>query len=71
VVHDYLARHRVKPGVTGWAQVKGWRGETDTVEKIERRVECDLYYIDHWSIWLDLYILAITPLALINTKQAF
>lgn len=56
-VARYAARHRVKPGITGWAQVNGWRGETDTVEKLEQRLHHDLYYIDHWSIGLDLQIL--------------
>ena len=71
VVQGYFARHRVKPGVTGWAQVNGWRGETDTKDKIERRVECDLHYIDHWSVGLDLYILALTPFSLLTTKNAY
>ena len=56
VVDGYFARHRVKPGVTGWAQISGWRGETDTEEKIERRVEHDLYYIENWSVTFDLYL---------------
>jgi Undecaprenyl-phosphate glucose phosphotransferase len=71
VVDSYFARHKVKPGITGWAQINGWRGETDTAEKIERRVEHDLYYIDNWSLTFDLYILARTPLALLNTENAF
>jgi Undecaprenyl-phosphate glucose phosphotransferase len=71
VVDHYFARHKVKPGITGWAQINGWRGETDTAEKIERRVEHDLYYIDNWSLTFDLYILARTPLALLNTENAF
>ena len=71
VVDGYFARHRVRPGITGWAQVNGWRGETDTHEKIQQRVEHDLYYIENWSILFDLYILAITPTALIKTKNAF
>ncbi|MDP8998258.1 MAG: undecaprenyl-phosphate glucose phosphotransferase, partial [Pseudomonadota bacterium] len=71
VVRGYFARHRVKPGLTGWAQVNGWRGETDTKEKIERRVECDLYYIENWSLTFDLYILARTPLALITAQNAY
>ena len=50
VVDGYFARHRVKPGITGWAQINGWRGETDTAEKIEQRVAHDLYYIENWSI---------------------
>lgn len=57
----YLGRHRVKPGITGWAQVNGYRGETQTVEKMRARVEHDLYYIDHWSLWFDLRILLMTP----------
>ncbi|HLT03257.1 MAG TPA: undecaprenyl-phosphate glucose phosphotransferase [Geminicoccaceae bacterium] len=56
----YLARHRVKPGITGWAQVNGWRGETDTLEKMERRLSHDLYYIENWSLIFDLQILART-----------
>ncbi|MCA0422979.1 MAG: undecaprenyl-phosphate glucose phosphotransferase [Proteobacteria bacterium] len=71
VVEGYFARHKVKPGITGWAQINGWRGETDTVDKIERRVECDLQYIDNWSVFFDLYILAMTPISLINTKNAY
>lgn len=55
-VRGYHARHRVKPGITGWAQVNGWRGETETVEQIARRVEHDLYYIEHWTVGLDLWI---------------
>jgi Undecaprenyl-phosphate glucose phosphotransferase len=57
VVAEYAARHRVKPGITGWAQVNGWRGETDSVEKIQKRVEFDLFYIERWSLALDLKIL--------------
>lgn len=57
VVKTYAARHKVKPGITGWAQVCGWRGETDTEEKLVKRLEYDLYYIENWSIMLDLYIL--------------
>jgi Undecaprenyl-phosphate glucose phosphotransferase len=56
VVGEYAVRHKVKPGITGWAQVNGWRGETDTEEKIVRRVECDLYYMEHWSLFLDIEI---------------
>jgi len=71
VVDGYFARHRVKPGITGWAQVNGWRGETDTREKILRRTEHDLYYIDNWSPLLDLYIVMRTPLALLRGENAF
>jgi Undecaprenyl-phosphate glucose phosphotransferase len=71
VVDGYFARHRVRPGITGWAQVNGWRGETDTPEKIQGRVEHDLHYIENWSIIFDLYILAVTPYSLIKTKNAY
>src|ERR1039458_1237563 len=54
VLDGYSARHRGKPGITGWAQVNGWRGETDTQEKIQQRVEHDLYYIENWSILLEI-----------------
>jgi lipopolysaccharide/colanic/teichoic acid biosynthesis glycosyltransferase len=70
-VDGYFARHRVKPGITGWAQVNGWRGETDTQEKIQRRVEHDLYYIENWSVLFDLAILLRTPLALLKTENAY
>ena len=55
-----MQRHRVKPGMTGWAQVNGYRGNTDTLEQMQKRVEFDLYYIDNWSLGLDLKILAMT-----------
>jgi Undecaprenyl-phosphate glucose phosphotransferase len=71
VVDGYFARHRVKPGVTGWAQINGWRGEIDSPEKIERRTEFDLYYIENWSLWFDLKILFLTPLRLLNTENAY
>ena len=69
-VDGYLGRHRVKPGMTGWAQIHGYRGETDTLEKMQRRVQFDLYYIDHWSLLLDIKILLRTPLALLG-KNAY
>ena len=71
VIDGYFARHKVKPGITGWAQINGWRGETDTHEKLEQRVKHDLDYIDHWSLGLDLYILAKTPLALLKSENAY
>lgn len=61
-VKYYDSRHRIKPGITGWAQVNGWRGETETVEQIQKRVEYDLYYIEHWSLLLDLKIILRTIL---------
>jgi putative colanic acid biosynthesis UDP-glucose lipid carrier transferase len=57
VIDEYLARHRVKPGITGWAQVNGLRGETETLEKMEQRVRYDLYYIENWSLLFDLRII--------------
>ncbi len=71
VVDGYFARHRVRPGITGWAQINGWRGETDTSEKLQNRVEHDLYYIENWSIFFDIYILAMTPFALIKAENAY
>ncbi len=71
VTRHYFARHKVKPGITGWAQINGWRGETDTEEKLEQRVAHDLWYIENWSPLLDLYILAKTPLALLKTENAY
>jgi Undecaprenyl-phosphate glucose phosphotransferase len=70
-VDGYFARHRVKPGITGWAQINGWRGETDTHEKIQQRVEHDLYYIENWSLLFDFYILLRTPFALLKTEHAY
>ncbi|MCX7341716.1 MAG: undecaprenyl-phosphate glucose phosphotransferase [Hyphomicrobiales bacterium] len=71
VVDGYFARHKVKPGITGWAQINGWRGETDTEEKIQRRVEHDLYYIENWSVLFDAYILLMTPISLLKTENAY
>jgi Undecaprenyl-phosphate glucose phosphotransferase len=68
-VEGYFARHRVKPGMTGWAQIHGWRGETDTVDKIMQRVKCDLYYIENWSLWLDVKIVAMTPISLFTQRK--
>ena len=65
-VNAYLARHRIKPGMTGLAQIRGYRGETDSIEKMKMRVECDLEYINQWSLWLDVKILFLTPFALFS-----
>lgn len=70
VVAVYVARHRVKPGITGWAQVNGLRGETDTVEKIQQRVEHDLYYIENWSLGFDIRILIKTLFVLVFGTNA-
>lgn len=71
VVDGYFARHRVKPGVTGWAQINGWRGEIDHDDKIRKRTEFDLYYIENWSLLFDLKILLLTPIRLMNTENAY
>jgi len=71
VVEHYAARHKVKPGITGWAQVNGWRGETDTVEKAQKRVEYDLDYIDNWSIWFDMFIIAKTVWVLFQNQDTY
>jgi Undecaprenyl-phosphate glucose phosphotransferase len=71
VVANYALRHHMKPGITGWAQVSGHRGETETVDKMERRVEHDLWYINHWSPWLDLRILFKTVLLASRQSTAY
>ena len=71
VVDNFYTRYRVLPGITGWAQVNGLRGNTDTKEKLVRRVEYDLYYIQNWSFWLDLKIVLLTPLASLEGENAF
>ncbi len=70
-LQTYVARHRVKPGITGWAQVNGWRGELDTQEKLTRRVECDLWYIKNWSLLLDVKILGKTLLRVVFDTHAY
>ncbi|MNS54406.1 UDP-glucose:undecaprenyl-phosphate glucose-1-phosphate transferase [compost metagenome] len=62
----YMARHRIKPGITGLAQINGCRGETDTIDKMQKRVEIDLKYINNWSLWLDVKILVKTPFTLLS-----
>jgi len=69
-ISEYPIRHRVKPGITGWAQVNGWRGETTTIEQIRRRVEHDLYYIENWSLTFDLVILGRTVFAVLSRANA-
>ncbi|HEU0096020.1 MAG TPA: undecaprenyl-phosphate glucose phosphotransferase, partial [Rhizomicrobium sp.] len=71
IVEGYFARHRVKPGVTGWAQINGWRGEIDHDDKIKFRTAFDLYYIENWSLLFDLKILFLTPIRLLNTENAY
>lgn len=71
LVDDYMFRHKVKPGITGWAQINGWRGETDTLEKMRKRVEYDLYYIENWSLWFDLRIILLTVFKGFINKNAY
>lgn len=70
-VNGYMLRHKVKPGITGWAQVNGWRGETTTLDKMQKRIEFDLDYIEHWSVWLDLKIIVLTLVKGFVHKNAF
>jgi exopolysaccharide biosynthesis polyprenyl glycosylphosphotransferase len=69
-IQRYPIRHRVKPGITGWAQVNGWRGETTTIEQIRRRVDHDLYYIENWSLTFDLLILGWTVFTVLSRENA-
>lgn len=71
VVSDYAKRHKVKPGITGWAQVNGWRGETDTEEKIKNRVEHDVYYIENWSVFFDIEIILRTIISGFGGENAY
>lgn len=71
LIDDYMQRHKVKPGITGWAQINGWRGETDTLEKMSKRVEYDLYYIENWSLWFDLRIILLTVFKGFINKNAY
>ena len=65
-IQAYMARHRIKPGITGLAQISGCRGETETLDKMQKRVEIDLNYINNWSLWLDIKILIKTPFTLFS-----
>jgi exopolysaccharide biosynthesis polyprenyl glycosylphosphotransferase len=71
VLEEYAARHRLKPGITGWAQINGCRGEIDSQEKLRRRVSLDCYYIDHWSLSLDLWIILRTLALLLFDSDAY
>jgi putative colanic acid biosynthesis UDP-glucose lipid carrier transferase len=71
IVAEYSFRHRVKPGITGLAQVNGYRGAVDTADQLKARIDLDLYYIDHWSLWLDVKILARTALVCVSGLNAF
>jgi exopolysaccharide biosynthesis polyprenyl glycosylphosphotransferase len=71
IVDEYFARHNVKPGITGWAQIHGFRGETDVPEKMSNRVRCDIHYIQNWSILLDMKIIVLTALRVWSQKTAY
>lgn len=71
LIRGYMLRHKVKPGITGLAQVNGWRGETDTLEKMVKRIECDHQYIREWSLWLDITILFRTISVVLSKKNAY
>jgi putative colanic acid biosynthesis UDP-glucose lipid carrier transferase len=71
LIPKYMLRHIVKPGITGWAQINGYRGETDTLNKMEQRIAYDLYYIDNWSLWFDLRIIFLTVFKGFIDKNAY
>ena len=71
VIGGYMLRHKVKPGITGWAQINGWRGETDTLEKMKKRIEFDLKYINNWSLMWDLKIIFLTTFKGFINKNAY
>lgn len=71
LIPGYMMRHMMKPGITGWAQINGWRGETDTLYKMQKRVECDMEYIRSWSLWLDLRIIFVTAFKTLHDKNAY
>ena len=71
VVDEFYARHNIKPGITGWAQVNGFRGETDTTDKVRIRVDYDLYYMDNWSVFFDLKIIVLTAFKVWSQKNAY
>lgn len=71
LISGYMLRHKVKPGITGWAQINGWRGETDTLDKMQKRIEYDLNYIRRWSLWLDLKIVFLTVFKGFLNKNAY
>jgi putative colanic acid biosynthesis UDP-glucose lipid carrier transferase len=71
IVRNYAFRHHVKPGLTGWAQVNGYRGPTPTEAEIRNRVDCDLWYIDNWSLRLDFWIVVRTVLVVMRGHNAY
>jgi putative colanic acid biosynthesis UDP-glucose lipid carrier transferase len=71
LIRGYFARHRVKPGLTGWAQVNGFRGETRTLDQMEERVKYDIDYVENWSLLFDLKILAMTGIVCVTGRNAY
>jgi putative colanic acid biosynthesis UDP-glucose lipid carrier transferase len=71
LIRGYMLRHKVKPGITGWAQVNGWRGETEVLEKMQGRINHDLYYLRNWSLWLDLWIIMRTAWVVLQRNNAY
>jgi putative colanic acid biosynthesis UDP-glucose lipid carrier transferase len=71
LIATYAIRHKMKPGITGWAQVNGFRGETPEIGMMKRRVESDLWYIEYWSLWLDIRILLVTVVRVLKPDNAF
>lgn len=69
LIKGYMLRHKAKPGITGWAQVNGWRGETEVLDKMKKRIEHDLYYLNNWSIWLDFWIILRTIWMIVLRKD--
>jgi len=70
-IRGYMLRHKIKPGITGWAQVNGWRGETDTLYRMQKRIDYDLWYLDNWSLWLDIRIIILTIFVGFTGKNAY
>jgi len=71
LIEGYMLRHKVKPGITGWAQVNGYRGETETLDKMKARIDYDLDYLRNWSLQLDLYIIARTAWTVLKGTDAY
>ena len=71
LIGGYMLRHKLKPGITGWAQINGWRGETESIDKMGRRIDFDLDYIRNWSLWLDMRIIAATAIRGFVQKNAY
>jgi putative colanic acid biosynthesis UDP-glucose lipid carrier transferase len=71
LIKGYMLRHKVRPGITGWAQVNGMRGETEVLEKMQGRIDHDLYYLQNWSIWFDLWIIMRTVWVVLRRDNAY